>query len=123
MLILPAVICVFTNTLIYRHVRSSSNRAQSPDATNASNRRHVSRRDIFLLRHMVIMFAVFVLGWAPWMTGYVVGYYVRVATLVTFLMNIWFQLALMFEMIDLFLYNHEVRKYLTGLLLLPCCRR
>ena len=118
MLIIPATICIITNTLIYGRVRSSSNRAQTLDVTNASHQRRVRRRDILLLRHMVIMLTVFVLGWIPVMVAYVAGYYVVVAPVITFLMNVWFQLALMLEIIDLFLYNHKLRKYLTGL-----CRR
>ena len=40
--------------------------------------------------------------------------------IITFLMNVWFQLALLVDIIDLFLYNREVRKYLTGLCLPRC---
>ena len=70
---------------------------------------------------MVIMFAVFVLGWAPWVALNIALFYVVGTPIIAYVIYIWCQLALMFEMIDLFLYNHEVRKYLIGLLLLPCC--
>ena len=69
---------------------------------------------------MVIMFAVFIIGWTPWVTLYIVLYYIAVTPLITYMIYIWFQLALMFEMIDLFLYNHQVRKYLTHLCLTFC---
>ena len=69
---------------------------------------------------MVIMFTVFVLGWAPWVVVYVVSYYLEVAALPTYVTFVWFQLALLLQVADLFLYNHKIRKYLTGLLLPSC---
>jgi hypothetical protein len=71
---------------------------------------------------MVIMFAVFIIGWTPWVTLYIVLYYIVVTPLIAYAVYIWFQLALMLEMIDLFLYNHQVRKYLTKLCLASCRR-
>ena len=64
---------------------------------------------------MVIMFAVFVLGWAPWVALNIALFYVVGTPIIAHVIYIWCQLAFMFEMIDLFLYNHEVRKYLISL--------
>jgi hypothetical protein len=64
--IIPGVICLVSNGLIFLHVRSSSRRIQTrPAAPNESQRVNLSRRDIYLLRHMIIMFCVSVGGQAP----------------------------------------------------------
>ena len=121
MVIVPAIVCVITNTLIYWHVRSSSSRVQIPAASRAGDQPKISRRDIFLLRHMVIMFCVFLFGWTPAVIGYIVGYYTLIPRLLLRIVHLNFQLALLADMVDLLLYNHEVRRYLIGLCL-SCCR-
>ena len=114
------MVTIVSNVLIYRHVSSSSNRVQSPAISTAGHRRGVSRRDIFLLRHMAIMFGIFVAGWTPSFLIPIVEKYTPVHSIVSSSLNLWSELAVLINMIDLFLYNHEVRRYLTGLRL-PCC--
>ena len=121
MLIIPAVICVVTNALIYRHVRASSNRVQVHSVSMANDRGNISRRDIFLLRHMVIVFFVFVIGWTPWVSTSIAWRYTAVSDILDFSSLVSFQLALLVDIIDLFLYNHEVRKYLIQFCS-SCCR-
>ena len=122
MVIIPATICFSTSVLIYRHVRSSANRVQTGAATTATGHRSSSRRDISLLRHSVIVFAIFVIGWTPWIIIYIVGYHSHVDFRVRRVFDVTFQLALLLNIIDLFLYNHKVRKYLTGVCLRLCPR-
>lgn len=76
------------------------------------NRQKISRRDIYLLRHMVLMFCVFVGGWAPTFSMPIITYYTPINNIIFSSISIWCQLALLINIIDLFLYNHEVRKYL-----------
>jgi hypothetical protein len=67
------------------------------------------------------MVSIFIFGWAPWVIVYIVDYYTAVPGFlhaIAFFSN---QLTLLLDVIDLFLYNHEVRKYLIGLCL-SCCR-
>ena len=120
-MIIPAFICIVTNARIYLHVCASSTRVQTRSVAQASNQHTISRRDIFLLRHMVIMFCIFIFGWAPWLILYIVEYYTTISVLLDTISFVSNQLALLLDVIDLFLYNHEVRKYLIGLCL-PGCR-
>ena len=122
LVILPASIGGVTNTLIYLHVRSSSRRVQGPVAFTASHRSGVNRRDIFLLKHMIILLGVFLVGWVPWLIIEIVECFSDVSDLATYISCISFQLALLVDIVDLFLYNHEVRRYLIGLCL-SCCRK
>ena len=121
-MIVPALICIVTNIRIYLHVCASSGRVQTRSVARASNQQTISRRDIFLLRHMVIMFSIFIFGWAPWLIVYIVEYYTTISVLLDTIPFVSNQSALLLDVIDLFLYNHEVRKYLIGLCRLPCCR-
>ena len=112
MLLFPVCVCIVANTLIYLHVRASTRRARSRSAPRA---RH--RRDIFLLRHMIFLCCVYMLGWGPSMIVDIVIYHSGGSGLVYDCVTVNFQLALLVDIIDLFLYNREVRKYLTGLCL------
>ena len=114
MLIVPASICVVSNTLIYLHVRSSSGRVQTQSVANQRHRSNVNRRDIFLLRHMIILFCLFMCGWGPTVIVDVVIYKTGGGELAFDCATINFQLALLLDIVDLFLYNHAVRKYVTG---------
>ena len=120
-MIIPAMICIVTNAQMYRYVCASSNRVQVASTAATRNQTTISRRDIFLLRHMVIMFSIFIFGWAPWLIVYIVNYYTNTSDFVDSISFVSNQFALLFDVIDLFLYNHEVRTYLTGRCL-PCCR-
>ena len=122
LVIVPASIGGVTNTLIYLHVRSSSRRVQGPVASSASNRNGVNRRDIFLLKHMIILLGIFLVGWAPWLIIEIVQYFTAVSNIPIYISNVIFQLALLADIVDLFLYNHEVRRYLTELCLRCCCK-
>ncbi|CAF0720852.1 unnamed protein product [Adineta ricciae] len=64
--VVPSIISLVNNILIFQHVRSSSNRIQTVEIGGSQNQRHkISRRDLHLLRHMIIMFVIFVGGWTP----------------------------------------------------------
>ncbi|CAF3598183.1 unnamed protein product [Rotaria sp. Silwood1] len=71
------------------------------------------RRNSHLLKHMFAMFGIFVCGWTPiyiiaainW-TGSAIPHTIqRVISILPIL-------SLLGDMIDLFMYNHELRKYL-----------
>ena len=69
-IILPILINISLDTRIFLLIRRSTCRIQAqnlnrtPSITNTSSIKLV-RRDIFLLKHMVFTFLIFILGWAP----------------------------------------------------------
>lgn len=107
-----------SNLLIYLHVRSSTNRIHPQDTSKSVQNKKLYPRDGYLLRHMVFMFCIFVGGWAPVFLLPIINDYVFVNAIVDSSFTIFCEVAAFIDMIDLFLYNHEVRKYL--LLLIKC---
>jgi hypothetical protein len=109
--------CLVINMLIYHHVRSSSLRVQPQIISSNIQLTKISRRDIYLLRHMVLMFCIFVAGWTPTFIIPILRYYTSIDIIINSSVIVWCELALLIDMIDLFLYNHEVRKYLKDICL------
>lgn len=72
----------------------------------------ISRRDIYLLRHTIFMFTMFALGWTPIFTLVAIDYHNTVNQLVYTALQILTVVASVSCMLDLFLYNHELRKYI-----------
>ena len=64
---------------------------------------------------MVVIFGVLMCGWVPTSIVRIVRYYASIDIRVARPISMWGQVALVVCMIDLFLYNHGVRKYLIGL--------
>ena len=119
---IPSFICLLINALIYHYVRSSSRRVQAQINSGDNQQLKISRRDIFLLRHMVLMFCIFVGGWAPIYISAFLSYYIAFEIRVFSILIIWCELALLLDMIDLFLYNHELRNYLKHTCLRTFCQ-
>jgi len=115
--VIPSIMCFVTNMLIYHHVRSSSRRVQPETSAENVVQKKISQRDIFLIRHMVLMFCIFAGGWAPVYIIPIIEYYAPVNSIASSISTIWCELAALFDMFDLFLYNHELRKYLKDLCL------
>ena len=63
---------------------------------------------------MIIMFCVSVGGLAPLSVSGIIRSYTQVSDIVSDGLVVWYLLSLLFNMIDLFLYNHEVRRYVAG---------
>lgn len=116
--IVPSVVFFVTGVLIYINVRSSSRRVQPLPSTITDNNSNngtqtkISRRDVHLLRHMLAMLIIFVGGWAPLYVLFAVQNQFSVNTTISACFTIWCQIALLCDIIDLYLYNHEVRNYL-----------
>ena len=122
-IVIPFTVFLVVNILIFINVRSSTRRIRPGPSTVTENnpvsngQRKISGRDLHLLRHIVIMLSIFLGGWAP--------LYVLLAKEDQFLINpilvscltIWCELALLCDIIDLYLYNHELRNYLKTFLL------
>ncbi|UJR16816.1 hypothetical protein I4U23_003715 [Adineta vaga] len=67
----------------------------------------ISRRDIYLLRHMIFMFCIFVGGWAPVYVMTIVMFYINIDLIVMRILSILAELSLLCDIVDLFVYNHE----------------
>lgn len=102
------------NVIIFKYVRSSTNRVQPADFTIHNVRRQpIARRDLHLLRHMIAMFCIFIGGWAP------IFFYVAIISDVDFteivypILFMLAELSVLCTLIDLFLYNRQLRKHFT----------
>jgi hypothetical protein len=96
------------NSIIFIYARRSSRRVRTTNEENA-NAPTLSQRDAHLLKHMIFMFAVFFCGWTP----------IYIIKAITFSEPIFSPMALqilqmipavcvLIDIIDLFLYNHEL---------------
>ncbi|UJR12297.1 hypothetical protein I4U23_017008 [Adineta vaga] len=111
--IIPVIVNIIFNGIIVVFVRSSSRRVHEitvvvTSITNTNHQQH--RRDIKLLKHIIFLFIVFILGWGP--------LYIVLA-LTDLILPDWLYsvlqipptFATIIQVVDLFIYNHEVRQY------------
>ncbi len=123
-IVIPASVCTMIYITIFKYVQLSSRRIQPMSQIAARNPNNgqepkLSHRDFHLLRHMIIMFFVFILGWGPIYIISIIMTQVPVSLFVLKLLSLLAELSLLCDMIDLFLYSHKLRKYLQRLFL-PC---
>ncbi len=116
---IPALIILILNLFIFKHVRASSRRIQARLDTNSMSltngqQSKVSRRDISLLKHTVYMLGIFVIGWAPIFLLIAIDYDGLVKPLVYSILTILSVMSSISCIIDLFLYNHELRGYIKA---------
>ncbi|CAF1432701.1 unnamed protein product [Adineta steineri] len=114
-IIVSSMMCLIINVLIYHYVRASSRRVQPQAISEHIQQTKISRRDIYLLRHMILMFCVFVGGWAPVFIIPIISHYIPIRPIVSSSITVICEVALLIDIIDLFLYNHELTKYLKYL--------
>lgn len=100
------------NILIFTYTRRSTRRIQ---ANTASRRILLNNRDIRLLKHMIIMFAVFLSGWAPIYVFICIDVDGKALPIVYRSLSILPALSLVANIIDLFLFNHQLRTYFRQL--------
>ena len=113
-IILPSIINGIFNTWILFSVRSSTQRVHAATVTapHAANLQHHNHRDVQLLKHMLDIFVIFIIGWVP--------IYIVLMLTIDKEMSAWlFQIlqilpviSLLLIILDLFLYNHDLRQYL-----------
>ncbi|CAF1185130.1 unnamed protein product [Adineta steineri] len=111
--VIPAILLIITNGIIFISARKSTQRVQpmNGDRTTTST---FTQRDIRLLKHMVFIFAVFFCGWVPMFIIAVIDYNGdAIPYVVLHGLQILPCVALLIDIIDLFIYNHELRRYLT----------
>ena len=72
----------------------------------------LSRRDLHLLRHMLVMICIFLGGWTPLFIALWLQTRTHIDQNLLATLAVWCELALLCDIIDLHLYNREVRDYL-----------
>jgi len=108
MVIIPLTLNTILNAIILRHVRQSTQRIQPthPTISHAS----LQRRDIRLLQHMIILFCLFIVGWCPiYISAFIDA--LQYNPLVNLLFMTLAELSIFFDILDLFLYNHDLRRF------------
>jgi hypothetical protein len=114
--ILPSILNGFFNLLILLKVKLSTQRLSAGGmriSTIHSNTKCICARDVCLLKHMLFIHIVFVIGWGPISLFSIIGIYVKTHFVVGLILRLLPPLSLLINIIDLFLYNHELRQYLT----------
>ncbi|CAF0953231.1 unnamed protein product [Adineta steineri] len=97
--IVPSIVNIIFNSLIFISVRSSTRRIKALTTTTTitvTNITHQDKRDTYLLKHIVFMFIVFISGWAPncgtiYSTAFFLSFYsLSVVVIVPSIFNILF---------------------------------
>ena len=118
---LPSAMNLSINAIIFYRVRSSS-RYVNPEtigtrqAPVAHPAMQITRRDLYVLRHMIFMFILLIGGWAP---VYTVSCLRLVLTLSTYVFPVSIvigELCLLSIILNLFAYNKKLRQYLFSLI-------
>ena len=118
---LPLIINLILNIWIFIYVRRSSLRVQPKNNINHQQLR-ISRRDIFLLKQMIFMFTMFIIGWIPIVSVYIIIALIDVEPVIIILTAYLSQLCVLGIIINLFLCNHELREYLMNKIRQWFCR-
>ena len=126
MMIVPFLISLVANLVIFIHVRSSSRRvhaehslAQHSTGNMLQTRSRVSRRDLHLLRHTIIMFCIFFVFWCPVYLLLGIDNNHIINPVIYAILAILAESCLLWIIISLFMYNKELRQYLKSKIL-PC---
>jgi hypothetical protein len=99
------------NSIIFIYVQRSTRRVQPANGESA-HAITIGHRDTRLLKHMIFIFAVFICGWAPIYIIMIINWNgVVVSPIVLQVFLTVPVVSLFIDVADLFLYNHELRKY------------
>jgi hypothetical protein len=112
--ILPSILSAVFNTLTYVKVRSSTRRVHAAATTMhaATHSKQQNARDVYLLKHMLFIFVIFIIGWAPIYIFAVIDTNIYLPYWVYSLLQTFPVFSLLIDIVDLFLYNHDLRQYL-----------
>ena len=112
--IVPSCLNGLLNALIFLRVRSSTRRVHAvtmPWPTTLNPVLHHTR-DARLLKHMLFNFTIFILGWTPIYVLAVFDTAQTVSPMIYELLRSLPILSSLVNVLDLFWYNHDIRKYL-----------
>jgi len=111
---MPAIGLAITNSIIFKSARRSTRRVQPANGESAQAP-GLNHRDARLLKHMIFLCAVFVSGWAPIYIIMIINWNgVAVSPIVVQVFLTVPVASLFIDVTDLFLYNHELRRYFTN---------
>jgi hypothetical protein len=111
MVILPAIMSGLFNFLIFLKATSYTQHMNKLSVLS-SNSNYLNTRDARLLKHMLFIHVVFVIGWGPICLLSIVDLYIDVSFFAYLFLQLLPALSLLINMLDLFLYNHELTQYL-----------
>jgi len=112
--VLPSISFIITNNIIFTYARRSRRRVQPMDRDSVQAP-GLSSREARLLKHMIFLFVVFFCGWTP---IYIIRTVYGTADVISAIAENVFltipAISVIIAVADLFLYNHELRKYFTN---------
>jgi hypothetical protein len=101
-----------TNSIIFNFVRRSTKRVQPMNNGHVVVAISLNPRDARLLKHMLIMFAAFCSGWIPiYIIGVIDWNGNAIAYVVLHGLEMLPMMSFVVDIVDLFLYNRELRTY------------
>jgi len=117
--VLPSIINIIFNVLIFKNVRNSTRRVQQQPPSNVTNGNNnqgprISRRDISLLKQMIVMFLLFVGGWTPVYTLIIIADYIYVSPLVSRSFTLIDQAFVLGIIVNFHVCNHKMKEYLIN---------
>ncbi len=95
-------------------MRSSTQRvhALATTTSTAGKPNHQNTRDIYLLKHMLVIFVVFIIGWTPVYIDAMIDLDEKMPLWIIQLLQIPPVISSIIIILDLFLYNHDLTQYL-----------
>lgn len=123
--VLPLLINIILNSLIFVHVRSSTRRVQPQIRSAWTNRvtaqqeerQHIpklTRREISLLRQMIFMFMMFIGGWSPVFIVNIFLQLKKIHTIITALTILFSELCVFGITTNLFIHNYQLKDFLLN---------
>ena len=112
--IIPSMLNGLLNLFIFLKVSLSSQRLISGVKSlslESLNSKHLQNRDIALLKHILFLHIIFVIGWAPIALTPIIELFVQIPHLVNLFVRLLPSMSLLINILDLYVYNHELRQY------------
>lgn len=94
------------------HSRQSTRRIQDNTTLRPIT---LSNRDIRLLKHMIIIFAIFLSGWSPIYILICIDFNAQLSSIIYRALSLLPALSLLGNITDLFLFNHQLRLHFRQL--------
>ena len=114
--VVPSLINTVLNLLIFARVLASSRRVQPSVHNPTANNQHgiISRREMAVLRQMIFTFFIGIVGWAPIFIVIIINYFIPTDVIAILITSIISQLCILWIITSLFIYNHDLREYLSN---------
>ncbi|CAF1270253.1 unnamed protein product [Rotaria sordida] len=112
----PSFINIMLNIAIFIRVRSATRRVQprtnnTSENSNRIQQARISPREIFLLRQMIFIFLTFIIGWTPVYIVNIINPILHIHPIISQLSILLCEVSLLSIIINLFMWNHELRQY------------